>query len=102
MPRQRTNPEAVATIHHDAVTQFGVAVTYGEDMRAIPTQTEFVYVVDHLNAAGQKVGQTVEHVAWGDIPAPAKRDIKALFAKVLAHAETKGYVGAGSDSNDPE
>lgn len=100
MPRARSNPEAIATVHYDAVTQFGMAISYGDDMRLVPTQTEFVYVIEHKDAGGRRIGQTVENIPLGDIPQAVKKDLKALFAKVLAHAESKGHIGAGADDND--
>lgn len=35
-----------------------------------------------------------------DWPAGVKTGIKALYAKVLSHAETAGHIGVGDDSDD--
>ena len=77
-----------------------MGIVHGDDMRVIPSQSKFVYVVEHRDANGRKIGQTAEEIAWGDIPAPDKRALKSVFARVIAHAESKGYMGDGTDNDD--
>lgn len=100
MPRVRTSPEVIATATRDVINFFAIEIGYSTDGDILLSQTKFVYGVTNSNENHETLRQIREEIKWADIPRAAKSDLKALYQKVLVHAEAQGHIGAGSDEGD--
>lgn len=100
MPRVRTNPQAIATATRDVVNFFAIEIGYSTDGTLLLSQTKFVYGVTNTDDNHNTLRQIREEISWADLPQAAKNDLKALYAKVLQHAENRGHIGSGTDEGD--
>jgi hypothetical protein len=100
MPRNRTTPETIATAHSDRVVLFGMRIGHSADGTPVAAESYFTYGIESLDASGNVLRKIGEDIAWSDLPAGVKTDLKAVFQKVLTDAENKGYIGAGDDEGD--
>lgn len=101
MARTRTTPEnrTLPDLTTDRIRSFSVNVEYDEN-GVVRESINFDYSIEHLDANGETIGFDREVINIDGWPASLKTEIKSIRDKVLVDAEAKGYIGAGTDTND--
>jgi len=103
MARQRTDPAEQPVINEDRIVSVGpLIVAYNEDGTYNPGETYFQYTANNLDAEGNVVASHQVRIPWSDIPRGFKSPLLSLFSGSKTHAANNGYIGAGTDSGDPQ
>ena len=100
MTRIRTTPVTKETVAKDIVYRFGVEMAYDADGSPNPTGAKFIYTVKNLDPNGKTIQSHQVTYDFSQWPAALKRDLKAVYNKVLSDAENKGFIGSGTDVED--
>jgi hypothetical protein len=97
-PVSRSQPD----LDGGRLVKFGLAedMQYDEAGDVIRESINFELIVDQVDANGAIAGTVREVVNIDDWPAALKTDMKSLRDKVIAYAETQGYLQPGTDEDD--
>ena len=96
-----TNPITTPPVTYKAITWFMIQVPHHDDgvgnyvfnRNEINLQYEIVTVDDDLNVIHKE--RVVE--TFNNFPAGVKTDLRDLYAKIEAHARSRGLIGDGTD-----
>ena len=100
MARIRTTPETYETITEDVISEFKLSIEYNSDGTVNQQNTRFGYFAQNRNSEGKILNTQGRSIAMENWPAALKTDIKALYTRILADAESQGLIGAGTDTDD--
>jgi hypothetical protein len=100
MPRTRNTPTTRPAIEIDTVEQFGVVMAYNENGSVDTDNVKFTYIVNNRSSAGDVIESQQRVLPFANWPNPVKAELKAIYLRVLADAESQGLIGAGTDTDD--
>jgi hypothetical protein len=100
MPRTRTKPTPITTAFADTIEFIALQIAYTSALEVSLVETKLTYGIANRDSAGEIIHRESIDVPWNDLPANVKAAYKDIYALTLIHAESKGHIGAGTDSGD--